>query len=91
MAVDYPLVLYDVQYHEQDISWIYPETPLRFVLSDLQTIWTEHSVKATMISEMMKDLEPHADFVPTDHVNSLLMGTKRKAYQKLKERPVCGT
>ncbi|ODM94879.1 tRNA pseudouridine(38/39) synthase [Orchesella cincta] len=87
MAVDYPLVLYDVQYHENDISWIYPKTPLSIVLSDLQTIWSEHSVKSTMISEMIQDLELHADLVPTDHVNCLLMGTKRKAYQKMSERP----
>ena len=43
-----------------------------------------------MIAEMMQDTEPHAEIIPREHVNSLIMGTKRKSYQKLLERPVCG-
>lgn len=43
-----------------------------------------------MITEMMKDVEQQTDTVPDEHVNSLLMGTKRKSYQKLLDRPYCG-
>lgn len=46
MAVDYPLVLYDVQYPEsENICWQYPKNSTNVVLSDLQTMWAQHSIK----------------------------------------------
>lgn len=48
MAVDFALVLYDVKYpEEQDnvIQWEYPTHSLSRVLTDMQALWTEYSVK----------------------------------------------
>lgn len=46
--------------------------------------------RSAMIFEMMEDIKNHLDTVPAEHATCLLMGTKRKAYQKLLDRPKCG-
>jgi tRNA pseudouridine38/39 synthase len=46
MAVDYPLVLYDVKYpEEENIQWTYTTENMTALLSDIQRLWMHHSIK----------------------------------------------
>ena len=43
MAVDFPLVLFDVDHGDEIKEWTYDDT--EFTLSCFQAIWVQHDVK----------------------------------------------
>jgi len=44
MAVDYPLVLFDVEFGE-NIKWVQSEENLHHSIADLQGYWAQHALK----------------------------------------------
>uniref|UniRef100_A0A182P1V9 Pseudouridine synthase I TruA alpha/beta domain-containing protein n=1 Tax=Anopheles epiroticus TaxID=199890 RepID=A0A182P1V9_9DIPT len=109
MASDVSLNLYDCQFNEKSNEsneqtagnesdlrdWIYKEDDLRRTISDLQALWMKHSVKTTMIREMLKTLhgileDRFADVAPIRDQSILLtQGVRSKEYCPLLQRQRC--
>jgi len=95
MAVDYPLVLYDVRYpDEENISWKFSSANFTSLLKDMQRLWMKHAIKSEMTMQMLRDIGKLGETSTTVTIASelphtLLMGSTPKAYVKLLERPVC--
>uniref|UniRef100_A0AAG5DMZ6 Pseudouridine synthase I TruA alpha/beta domain-containing protein n=1 Tax=Anopheles atroparvus TaxID=41427 RepID=A0AAG5DMZ6_ANOAO len=109
MASDVPLNLYDCQFNEnsgesEDVptndesdlrGWIYKEDDLWRTMSDLQSLWTKHSVKTTMIREMLATLhgvfrENFGTARPlTNQADSLTQGVRSREYCPLLDRQRC--
>ncbi|KFB36293.1 AGAP010807-PA-like protein [Anopheles sinensis] len=109
MASDVPLNLYECQFNEKsgepsdrktddksDLrEWIYKEDNLSRTISELQTLWTKHSVKTTMIREMLATL--HGVFQEnfgaarsiSNQADSLTQGVRSKEYCPLLQRQRC--
>lgn len=109
MASDVPLNLYECQFNEKSCEpgdgkivdesdlreWIYKEDNLGRTISDLQTLWTMHSVKTTMIREMLATLHGvfqknfGADRSLSNQADSLTQGVKSREYCPLLQRQRC--
>ncbi|XP_059057035.1 tRNA pseudouridine(38/39) synthase [Achroia grisella] len=58
MALDVPLNLFHCSYElEETNNWVYDQDELRCVISHLQTEWTVHNIKTTMIKDSIQQLE----------------------------------
>lgn len=55
LASDVPLNLYETTF--EGVAWQWDYEVLRSVISQLQALWTQHSVRTTMIRRMLWDLE----------------------------------
>lgn len=55
MAAEGPLVLYDCGF--EGIKWIYEDDPQRHNITSLQSIWTNHCIRATVVKRMLDGLE----------------------------------
>lgn len=46
MAIDYPLVLYDVDYPaDSEVKWTYTPENMTCLLSQMQNLWVEFAIK----------------------------------------------
>uniref|UniRef100_A0A182TAS2 tRNA pseudouridine synthase n=1 Tax=Anopheles maculatus TaxID=74869 RepID=A0A182TAS2_9DIPT len=104
MASDVPLNLYECLFNEKSNEsndreqmesdlreWIYNEDNLRRTISELQGMWMKHSVKTTMIREMLKTLQDvYAGERPIcDQAVLLTQGVRSKEYCPLLQRQRC--
>ncbi|XP_035895683.1 tRNA pseudouridine(38/39) synthase [Anopheles stephensi] len=104
MASDVPLNLYECAFNEKSNEctdreqegsdlrdWIYNEDNLRRTISELQALWMKHSVKTTMIREMLKTLEDiyAGDRPICDQAVHLTQGVRSKEYCPLLQRQRC--
>lgn len=90
MASDFPLMLFDCNY--EDLIWRYDRVEHVSNLQHLQELWTQHSVKALVIRQMLNYLENKDDLaaqaVRCQSV-SLVQGHKSKVYKPLLQRHKC--
>lgn len=100
LASELPLVLFDSQYDEDTVKWIYDTECLEDNVKHMQEIWTSECVKATVIKAMLEEFhKANVDgqtekMVSTDKSEApilqqaefLLAGTKPKVYKPLLER-----
>jgi hypothetical protein len=57
MCSENPLVLFDCQYDDNNVEWIYDHTEIEKVIKKFQDIWLNHQTQATIIKEMINNLE----------------------------------
>ncbi|CAG7718366.1 unnamed protein product [Allacma fusca] len=57
MAMDFPLVLFDTHHGSEIKEWISSPENTYHVITDLQTMWSQHALKAQMVLGMLKSLE----------------------------------
>ncbi|XP_071840324.1 tRNA pseudouridine(38/39) synthase-like [Apostichopus japonicus] len=55
MAAEYPLVLYDCGY--EAIDWIYSDDHQQHNITSLQSIWTNHCIRAAIVKRMLDGLD----------------------------------
>lgn len=94
MAEGFPLVLFDCDF--ENVAWTSDEYSLRQSIKELEKIWTEHAVKAAIITDMTRVLKERlqtaGDKDLLDNlVDSLMPHTKARNYQKLRARRTCDT
>ncbi|VVC25922.1 Pseudouridine synthase, catalytic domain,Pseudouridine synthase I, TruA,Pseudouridine [Cinara cedri] len=80
-----PLNLFDCQF--ENVNWIIENESLSEVVSSLQCSWATHSIKATMLGEMLKNTETLAVNKINNQSNWLIEGVTSKIYQPLLKRP----
>ena len=89
MASEIPLNLFQCDY-EQDLDWQYDSEAVSVSLKQLQDLWTESSVKTTMLKTAIDTLSRKAK---VDELNSqadnLYYATKVKSYIPLLEMDKC--
>nr|CAH0104037.1 unnamed protein product [Daphnia galeata] len=90
MASEIPLNLFTCSYSDDDCQWIYDADSLQYVISGYQTLWTENSVKTTMLKEMLNSLEKLAGGNRIENqLKGLVYGIESKTYLPLMERQKC--
>nr|CAG4640959.1 EOG090X083V [Eulimnadia texana] len=91
MASELPLNLFECRY--DDVEWIHDAESLKFVVSEFQAIWTENSIKATMLRAVLENLERTTELKFGMKINSqaktLMQGVEPKTYQPLLQRQKC--
>jgi len=87
LANDLPLNLFDCQF--ENVNWIIENESLSEVISSLQSSWASHMIKATMMGEMLKNIETLAVNKVNNQSKWLIQGVKSKIYQPLLMRPAC--
>ncbi|CAD7088444.1 unnamed protein product [Hermetia illucens] len=81
--------------NEVDITeWQFSEDNLKKLVDDLQQNWSHYSIKATMVREILNDLqsvysEKFSRELPECQANILQEGVRQKVYQKLLTRKRC--
>jgi len=88
MAADFPLCLYECSY--ENVAWSYDFGAVVTVMKHFQTIWTQFSVKASMIKAMVEGLEKICSPIQFQTFD-LIPGNKPKTYKRVLERPVSDT
>ncbi|GIY66176.1 hypothetical protein CEXT_745381 [Caerostris extrusa] len=89
MASEIPLVLFETSY--EDVEWIYNEESLKFVIKQLQSMWTQQSVKTIIIRKMLQELENMSlskDLI-LNQAECLIPGVRSRIYKRLLDRPCC--
>ena len=101
MASEVPLNLFHVEFDaDKDIMWNYDLEALTLLTRQFQVLWTEHSVKASMLRTALKDLETQRpinrngdkskEHIPNFQADSLVSENyKRKDYLPLMEMQTC--
>lgn len=67
LASDVPLNLYETTF--DGVDWRWENDVLQSVISQLQALWTQHSVRATMIRRMLWDLETRYQYLQGNDVS----------------------
>jgi tRNA pseudouridine38/39 synthase len=89
MAAEFPLVLFDCVYdNDSDIRWQHDAESDADVVRTLQSMWTQHSVRATMIRRMLDELGLTSGG-DQHQATCLAPGSKAKVYKPLFERELC--
>nr|CAG4651076.1 EOG090X083V [Simocephalus serrulatus]SVE94307.1 EOG090X083V [Simocephalus serrulatus] len=89
MASELPLNLFTCSYSEDVCQWIYDAESLRYVITGYQSLWAENNVKATMLKEMLSELEKLSDVKIENQLKSLVQGIEPKIYLPLMKRQKC--
>ncbi|KAF9407452.1 hypothetical protein HW555_012530 [Spodoptera exigua] len=106
MALDLPLNLFHCSYDITETqNWRYSKQELAEVLGHLQSEWTLHSIKTTMIKEVINEIESlyskcESETQDTDsqqrekdrviaYADCLIQGVKAKVYKPLLKRDTC--
>nr|CAG4649432.1 EOG090X083V [Scapholeberis mucronata]SVE93687.1 EOG090X083V [Scapholeberis mucronata] len=89
MASEIPLNLFFCSYAEEDCQWIYDAESLRFVMSGFQSLWSENNIKATMLREILTELEKLSNCRIESQIKSLVNGIEPKTYVPLLKRQKC--
>lgn len=95
MAEGFPLVLFGCEFAE--VEWGSDDFTVRQTLKELEKIWTEHSVKAAIIRDMMGSLGGQLGSFSTGQcdfqgfLQSILPENKTKTYQMMSTRRTCDT
>lgn len=97
MASEVPLNLFHVVFDDENIMWKYDKEALNLILRQVQTQWTEHSVKAAMLKAVLNEIESIGSFdidkTPVFQAETLVYNNhyKRKQYVPLMDMPSCPT
>ncbi|XP_022824178.1 tRNA pseudouridine(38/39) synthase-like [Spodoptera litura] len=108
MALDLPLNLFHCSYDiTEGQSWRCSKQGLAEVLGHLQSEWTMHSIKTTMIKEVINEIESlyskcESETANTDsqereedrvitYADCLLQGVRAKVYKPLLKRDTCSS
>lgn len=89
MASEIPLNLYHCNFDIDD-NWQYSQESLKIAVNKLQELWTEHSIKTSMIKYMLDDLSKITNNLDESLSSFLLNGVKPKCYVPLMQRKRCG-
>ena len=85
MAAEFPLVLYDCAYDNDDIAWQYDADSSTDTVRSMQAVWTQHSVRAAMLRRMLSELGRSGQH----QTDCLVPGTRSRTYKPLFERERC--
>ncbi|XP_054274210.1 tRNA pseudouridine(38/39) synthase-like [Macrosteles quadrilineatus] len=89
LAIGEPLQLFRCEY-EIDGDWEIDRHNLECVMQSLQQQWTLHTVKSTMVSQMIAGIENMMEGQTLCRQSSaLIQGNKGKVYTPLLQRPTC--
>ncbi|OWA50665.1 tRNA pseudouridine(38/39) synthase [Hypsibius exemplaris] len=95
MAEGFPLVLFDCIF--EDPAWQTDEANLRMSVRDMECIWTEHTVRAAIIGDMVRSMKDRLWEVsqqetdPGNLLQALFPERKGRYYQPLRDRKTCDT
>ncbi|XP_063234534.1 tRNA pseudouridine(38/39) synthase [Bacillus rossius redtenbacheri] len=88
LASDFPLNLFHCEFEHSD--WCVDSQNIAEVITTLQSVWTNLSVRATMVRAMLTECEAMTEDGPiASQSSSLLQGVKAKVYQPLLQRQTC--
>lgn len=89
MAAEFPLILFDCAYDNDDIQWLYDSDSDSDTVRSMQTAWAQHSIRAAMLRRMLSELggsgqqqQQTRGLVPGNH-------SSRRTYKALFERELC--
>jgi len=85
MAAEFPLVLFDCAYNNDDIEWCRDADSDVDTVRCMQSVWTQHSVRAAMLSRMLTEL----GICPQRQTDVLVPGSHPRTYKPLFERDLC--
>jgi len=90
MAAEFPLILFDCTYDNDDIEWKREPESDADVTTTLQTMWTRHAVRETMLRRMLQEFggQPSCNF-EQHQPDCLAPGNKGRTYKPLFERELC--
>ncbi|XP_012946059.1 uncharacterized protein LOC101858380 [Aplysia californica] len=101
MASELPLVLFDCDFGD-DLEWVYEADWHEDNIRHLQQMWAQHSVRATMLKRMLKELdvakvETESDIAPWNELSApllqqsewLIPGNKPRVHKPLFKRQLC--
>lgn len=91
LASEVPLNLFYCHYPFDDDSWLVDDENLCEVEHTLERLWTSHSVKTTMLKDMLLQISnlKKNESKTSDLSESLLQGVKSKIYKPIMERQMC--
>jgi len=88
MASDLPLNLFSAHY--DGIKWECNPVSTEFCIKSIQKLWTHHSVKATMVRSLLKEIELASGLSAVGQLDIITTGRRReKSYTKLLDLPLC--
>jgi len=85
MAAEFPLVLYDCMYDDDDIEWQRDADSDGETVRSMQAAWAQHSVRAAMLRRMLSQLGGSGHH----QTSSLVPGSRSRTYKPLFERELC--
>ncbi|CAL4122823.1 unnamed protein product [Meganyctiphanes norvegica] len=96
LASELPLNLYETSY-EDSIEWRWNYRALLYVVTQMQTFWAQHNIKATMVRHILHDLESclykledgDGEEVCGQSLGLLGEPHSKKGYRQLMTRPKC--
>ena len=85
MAAEFPLVLFDCAYDNDDIEWRHDTDSDADLVRSMQAVWTQHSVRAAVLRRMLSEFGGSA----RHQTESLVPGSRSRTYKPLFERDLC--
>jgi len=85
MAAEFPLILFDCAYDNDDIEWRRDADSDADTVRSFQAVWTRHRIRAAMLRRMMSDLGSSA----RHQTDCLVPGSYCRSYKPLLERDLC--
>jgi len=85
MAAEFPLVLFDCAYDDDDIEWQHDADSDGDTVRSMQAAWARHSVRAAMLRRMLSEL----GVCGRHQATGLVPGSRSRTYKQLFERELC--
>ena len=86
-----PLILFDCEYSTNDIrEWLYDEESISLLIKQLQSVWTQETIKSNMLLTMLENLTEKLSFQVLSQHSSLKTEPNVKVYKHILNRPQCG-
>lgn len=85
MAAEFPLILFDCAYDNDDIQWQYDADSDSDTVRSMQTAWAQHSIRAAMLRRMLSELGGSGQL----QTSGLVPGHPPRTYKPLFERELC--
>lgn len=84
MAAEFPLILFDCEYDNDDVEWL-QDIESDDISRSMQALWTQHAVRAAMLRRMLSE-QGRCGQHQTD---CLVPGSRSRTYRPLFERELC--
>ena len=85
MAAEFPLVLFDCAYEDDDTEWQHDADSDGDTVRSMQAAWAQHSVRAAMLRRMLSEL----GVCGLHQATGLVPGSRSRTYKQLFERELC--
>lgn len=85
MAAEFPLVLFDCAYDNDDIEWRHDADSDADIVRSMQAVWAQHCVRAAMLRRMLSELGSSV----RHQTECLVPGSRSRMYKPLFERDLC--